>query len=91
MLNFPLLLLLILIIMIVIIRIVIIMIAMMMTEMQKVASMASALVLFFPLAVLFFGLCTAVLTFGQCMHKISTASMFGSEQKTLKVCHITVL
>ena len=29
----------------------------------------------FPLAVLFFGLCTAVLTFGQCMHKVSTASV----------------
>ena len=45
--------------------------------MQKAASMASALVLFFPPAVLIFGLCTAVLTFGQCMHKISTASVDG--------------
>ena len=26
---------------------------------------------------LIFGLCTAVLTFGQCMHKISTASVDG--------------
>ena len=45
--------------------------------MQKAASMASALVLFFPPAVLIFGLCTAVLTFGRCMHKISTASVNG--------------
>ena len=45
--------------------------------MEKSASEASALVLFFPPAVLILGLCTAVLTFGQCMHKISTASVDG--------------
>ena len=47
------------------------------SEMQKAASIASALVLFFQPAVLIFGLCTAVLTFGQCMHKISTTSVDG--------------
>ena len=46
--------------------------------MQKAASMASVLVLFFPPAMLIFGLCDAVLTFGQCIHKISIASVDGT-------------
>ena len=73
------------------------------TEMEKAASVASALVLFFlpavlifrlstrkicftigP-AVLIFGLSISVLTFGLCMHIISTASVAG----TVVVCLIS--
>ena len=55
-------------------------------EMQKAASVASVLVLFFPPAVLIFGLCTAVLTFGQCIHKIGIASVDG----TVVFCMISI-
>ena len=57
-------------------------------EMQKAASMASVLVLFFPPAVLIFGLCTAVPTFGKLGLIILSVNQSATHDKECWVSNI---